>query len=104
MYRADKEESTATVKGYKEGAKRDVVAFVDASVERIVNDASATTKAAREGLSKKEQIDGTKERRAAEKEANSPAGERQPSRPDTGDDDLSPNRAVWDQANKQKTA
>jgi hypothetical protein len=104
MYRAHKEESTAAVKEYQEGAKRDVVAFVDASVERLVDAACAATKFAREGLSKKEQIDGTDERRADEKGAISPAGGRKPPQPDTRDDDLSPNRAVWDQANNHKTA
>ncbi len=104
MYRVEKEKSTAAVKEYKEGPQRDVVAFVDASVERIVDDAGAATKFARQGLSKKDQIDGTDERRAAEKDATSRAGVYQPPRPDTSDDDLSPNRDVWDQANNQKTA
>jgi len=104
MYRAQKEKDKETIKEFKEGEQRDVVAFVDANVEQIANDARTAAQIARDGLRKSEQIDGTDERRAAEKAANSPTGA-QSSAPITQiDDDLAPNRAVWDQANNQKTA
>lgn len=104
MYRAHKAEKANDEKDYKEGEKRDVVSFVDASVERIVKDASATTAAARDGLSKKEQIDGTDERRLKEKSENSPIGDNPPPPSAPGDEDLEPSRDAWNQAKNQKTA
>ena len=102
MYRVIKKITKAEVLEFKEGPQRDIKAFVQVTRQQIIEEARAATKAAREGLTKREQIDNVDERREAEKTLRA-AAPTPPCDPAL-DDDLAPNREAWDQATKRRSA